>query len=101
MVASPYRGARTRAEIKPVEPDPGHAGEGRSVLAALDEEVAGSGGAGLARREPGRRLFRVGVKEGAGEGPVVPSAPADPGHAGEGRIFRCSSRTQGRRRVGA
>ena len=51
MLASAYRGARLRAEITPVEPDPGHAGEGRDHLPVPRLlTIAGSdsgGGAGI------------------------------------------------------
>ena len=48
MLASPYRGARW-AENTPVEPDPGHTGEGRALVPRL-LTIAGSdsgGGAGI------------------------------------------------------
>ena len=47
MVASPYRGALFGAEITPVEPDPGHAGEGSRVQVprALTIATSDSGGA--------------------------------------------------------
>src|SRR5271154_706484 len=46
MLASPYRGALIGAEITPVEPDPGHAGEGSrlSVPRALTIATSDSGG---------------------------------------------------------
>jgi len=49
MLASPYRGAPDGAEITPVEPDPGHTGEG-SALVPRCITIAGSdsgGGAGI------------------------------------------------------
>src|SRR5207247_598495 len=49
MLASPYRGAASAAEITPVEPDPGHTGEG-SALVPRCITIAGSdsgGGAGI------------------------------------------------------
>src|SRR5918996_4633587 len=50
MLASPYRGAPSGAEITPVEPDPGNAGEGREILVPRCLTIAGSdsgGGAGI------------------------------------------------------
>jgi hydroxymethylpyrimidine/phosphomethylpyrimidine kinase len=50
MVGSAYRGAPRGAEITPVEPDPGHAGEGRSEIVAKALTIATSdsgGGAGI------------------------------------------------------
>ena len=49
MLAWPYRGAPERAEITPDEPDPGNAGEGRSLIPRC-LTIAGSdsgGGAGI------------------------------------------------------
>ena len=50
MLASPYRGAQIGAENTPVEPDPGHAGEGSSLNVPRVLTIAGSdsgGGAGI------------------------------------------------------
>ncbi len=50
MLALPHRGAARAAEITPVEPDPGHAGEGSSLNVPRCLTIAGSdsgGGAGI------------------------------------------------------
>jgi hydroxymethylpyrimidine/phosphomethylpyrimidine kinase len=50
MLASAYRGAPTGAEITPVEPDPGHAGEGSTLRVPRALTIATSdsgGGAGI------------------------------------------------------
>jgi hydroxymethylpyrimidine/phosphomethylpyrimidine kinase len=50
MLALAHRGAARAAEIKPVEPDPGHAGEGSSLSVPRCLTIAGSdsgGGAGI------------------------------------------------------
>ncbi len=50
MLALSHRGAARAAEITPVEPDPGHAGEGRPISIPRCLTIAGSdsgGGAGI------------------------------------------------------